>query len=84
MSIKILCDQTDEVACLYDSVYEKAFGTLFHDDGNLTAQEVAEDFLSWANYNGVESSIGPDTMNDLLVEYETAKSRNEWPLPEEE
>ncbi len=83
MSIKILCD-SDNMACLYDSVYDKAFGPIIYGDKRLSAQEIAEDFLAWAKYSGVETSIDAETIYTLWQEYEQAKLKDEWPLPEME
>lgn len=85
MSVKILCEQIgDDMAVLYDSVYEKPFGLLIHGDKQNSSQEVAEDFLAWADYNGVLSSLNDTTFSDLWMEYQQALTNFKWPLPEEE
>ena len=44
MIVKILCDSSDDLACLYDSVTMRAFGPVVcHGDG----AEILEAFLLW-------------------------------------
>ena len=45
MGVRILHDSDDETAALYCSTSEVAFGPLFHDEGNYSAEMRAESFL---------------------------------------
>ena len=44
MGAKILHDEGDEIACIYDSVKDVAFGPVFR---GLDAEDQAQHFLNW-------------------------------------
>ncbi len=44
MGVRILHDEGDEIACIYDSVRDTAFGPVFR---GIDAEDQARHFLSW-------------------------------------
>ena len=44
MGVRILHDEGDEIACIYDSVKDVAFGPVFR---GLDAEDQAQHFLNW-------------------------------------
>lgn len=47
MGCRILYDGLKDIACLYCSTSDVAFGPLFSDDGEHDAEERAESFVRW-------------------------------------
>ena len=84
MSIKILCDN-DNLACLYDSVTEIPFGYLIHSDiirSNRTAQEIAEDFLTWSGFYHSQEILR-ENFGNLYAQYLCDYKDHEWPIKPE-
>ena len=66
MGVRVLYDTENDVAALYDSVTETAFGRLFHGykgGGGVRAfaTQVAEAFLAWYGEHGAERDPRADT-----------------------
>lgn len=47
MSVQILHDRKDDVAVLYDTVTETAFGPLIWNQGGYSGHDIACQFLNW-------------------------------------
>jgi hypothetical protein len=74
MSVRIISDQYDDMAVLYDSVTETAFGMIVRstDEGDIGATEVAEKFLDWLECDARErrSDQIREDYNAFLAEIE--------------
>lgn len=67
MSVRILWDASDDVACLYDSVSGEAFGQLFDAPGGY---EHAERFLDWLAAKKLDArAVQPNTLRALRREF---------------
>lgn len=82
MSIKVLSNAENSIACLYDSVYEKVFGELIHGDSDGYARDIAEDFVKWAKYFGHEYNL-QDTFSAYFWRYNEAIKLGEWPISDD-
>jgi hypothetical protein len=73
MSTRIMCDQENGVAALYNSVTETAFGPLFHDynddEVDITAEDVAGMFLKWFAKNYETDPRVSVNLGDLLATF---------------
>jgi len=67
MGVRILHDQKDKRACLYDSVTGLAFGPTFCDGNRRDAAEKAEDYLEWLREKGPAPKAHPNRDHDARL-----------------
>jgi hypothetical protein len=72
----------DDQACMFCSTTDWAFGPVFSDDGNHSAEERIESFLRWFRTNG---SIPPLYYDDprQLTDSELESKYSDWRAQEE-
>jgi len=59
MGVRILSDRENDMACLYCSTTDFAFGPVFSDDGRHDANERAEMFLRWLSTSTQQFEMHP-------------------------
>lgn len=73
MGVRIISAHMGSVAVMYDSVTDWAFGPVFYDEGDYSAEERIQHFLEWLQ-------VDARSLTDVDLE----GKRNEWYAQEKE
>lgn len=91
MGVRILSEGTGDMACLYCSTSEVAFGPIFHTNEHNDGDERAEAFLRWidsdqCDWNKYASALGSKSRRDarLLTDLVLMQAYADWLVQEAE